>query len=934
LGEGVVPQYGLALPVFLACCLAATSIVAGNVAIGQKFDGPNPLWQLSGDRGRILEQACMEGGARNLGGCERIVVAGPVADTVVCACRIDPVAVLDELEVRLWVKASRPDVRLAARVALPRSVAQDGRPAMAIVRGTAHSRPGAWQQLVLKTVPALLAAEVRVMRTSPGAKVDPRQACIDAVLLMVPGEPNGVEILTDELDVDGVVVESQADVQLASFPPQTAPTPAAGTSRSEAASQMSANRASQHASVRLQGSVLLVEGRPFAPRAIEWQNEPLKFLAERGFNTVWLQSPPTADQIAEAARHSLWFLCTAPRIDTILGSGLGQPDDRVVAWVLNDPAVQMDVQYGRQWAETIRRHDAANRPIIMAPALEADVRGDIADLILAGHPRAATMRLSDYAHWLESRLRLVRPGTPLWVEIPTQFSERVSQQAASLSGTLALPPSVDADRVAALVRRAWTSGCRGIVFRSVTPLDDGGPQTRRRAAMLELINRHLQLIEPWVAGGKLAPPLVSTDGACRGVIFDADRTRLIIPMTEEQANGFGSVPTSVASGAAAVAEFVVPGVPVSSEACFFSPSAVRPLPLERIAGGMRFTAPVGTGGMVLITEDRQIVQGFRQRIARDATQVARLNRDYATERAKAVMGVERDLNQLGYRSAVAVQEAAHVSSQLRRCEALLAAGRPDEAYDAMEFANQALWRIAAEQRRAVGPATDMINHPLALSCEQLVAFATNSRYAMRLRGGENLLYGGDFEDLGQMTQFGWKHVSRPVPGIDAHAKLSTTQPHSGRFCVQLSVASASPETGAADLSGPAVWIISPGVPVVEGQVVEITGWVRVDAPLAGSIDGFQVLDTLGGPELALAIRRTSGWQPFQMLRAVPQSTELHVSFALAGIGSASIDGVMVRTLTQRTIRRLPPVSLTSNDTAHPAATTENAGPLFVAPGGR
>ena len=201
------------------------------------------------------------------------------------------------------------------------------------------------------------------------------------------------------------------------------------------------------------------------------------------------------------------------------------------------------------------------------------------------------------------------------------------------------------------MRAAWTAGCRGIVFRSATPLDDGSPQTRRRAAMLEHINRRLQLVEPWIASGKLGGPLVSTDGTWRGVVFHVDRARLVVPVSADQFTGADRARSSVPSGLPLDVEFVVPGVPASSEAYYLSPAVMRPLPLERVAGGTRFTAPVGAGGTILITEDRQIIQSFRQRIARDASHVARLERDYVTELATAVMGVERDLNQLGYRSA-------------------------------------------------------------------------------------------------------------------------------------------------------------------------------------------------------------------------------------------------------------------------------------------
>ncbi len=64
------------------------------------------------------------------------------------------------------------------------------------------------------------------------------------------------------------------------------------------------------------------------------------------------------------------------------------------------------------------------------------------------------------------------------------------------------------------------------------------------------------------------------------------------------------------------------------------------------------------------------------------------------------------------------------------------------------------------------------------------------------------------------------------------------------------------------------------IPVEHGQIIEIAGWVRIDESIQESIDGLEIVDSLGGPELALTVRQTEGWQPFQIVRGVPESTEL------------------------------------------------------------
>jgi hypothetical protein len=120
------------------------------------------------------------------------------------------------------------------------------------------------------------------------------------------------------------------------------------------------------------------------------------------------------------------------------------------------------------------------------------------------------------------------------------------------------------------------------------------------------------------------------------------------------------------------------------------------------------------------------------------------------------------------------------------------------------------------------------------------------------------------------------------------------------------------------------------VPVEEGSVVEISGWLRVDQAIAGGLDGLAIVDSLGGAELSLTVRETDDWQPFRMFRGVPTSTELRLTFALSGIGSVAIDGVTVRAFESAAVRRLPAVSPMDRS----AINATDAGPVFVAPATR
>ena len=82
--------------------------------------------------------------------------------------------------------------------------------------------------------------------------------------------------------------------------------PAAGVSQLPAADP----------TIRLEGSVLTIDGRPFFARVIERRDESLEWLQKLGFNVIKLASPPTDAELAEAERFGLWLMAPPP-----VGSG-------------------------------------------------------------------------------------------------------------------------------------------------------------------------------------------------------------------------------------------------------------------------------------------------------------------------------------------------------------------------------------------------------------------------------------------------------------------------------------------------------------------------------------------------------------------------------------------------------------------------------------
>ncbi len=106
----------------------------------------------------------------------------------------------------------------------------------------------------------------------------------------------------------------------------------------------------------------------------------------------------------------------------------------------------------------------------------------------------------------------------------------------------------------------------------------------------------------------------------------------------------------------------------------------------------------------------------------------------------------------------------------------------------------------------------------------------------------------------------------------------------------------NPQTPPIWIESPPIWITTPPLAVSAGQILLIHGWIHVPQPIAASVDGLLIVDSLGGEALAQRVRTTSGWQEFGLYRVAPRSGSMTVTFALSGLGEAWIDSVTIQPL--------------------------------------
>jgi hypothetical protein len=884
------------------------------------FEASETSWHLVGGNAqfRVETHQRVQGEAHSGEGSEHIRLSGAGAGEVYFSHEIGQPRLIPDLLPTVWVKADRPGVQLVAQVVLPRSLdPQTKRPLSVLLRGSAFSSVGRWQQLRLDDLPRLLMRQVWELRTRYGPWVDSNDAYVERLLLNVYGGPGVTSIWIDDLDIAGYVPAATGKAMPAQpipMPDWWAAVPSASYAGRFANSDHKLGGMSEPAGIRVADSVLLVNTRPFLPRAIQHRGEPLAYLRDLGFNTVWTLEPPSEAFLREAAKTGLWVICPppqGPKPESPDGSQtpvseIGPAYDPVLAWHLGTGLNAEQLPMMEHWVEQIRAADRRRigRPRICQPDSNLLPYSRLVDFLLLGRsPLGTSLDLYDYGIWVRERPRLARGGTPVWTTIQTQPGALLRQQWAAL-GQSPLPSAFSPEQLRLLTYIAVSAGTRGLLFESYSPLNGTDADTRLRAATLELLNLEMDLAEPWVAAG-------SYTGTVRGEQVDGKKSSPqtgVLAATLQRAHSRLLVPlwttprSQHVTGQATGSEvsFVV-SAPEDYRAYLLLPDGLRPIRLQRVAGGVRATLEeFDLTSLILLTQDDKTIQEVSTRLMRSSKRLAEIERELAAVKLRAV---DEMSNRWATRLPPVSQASAWratAETQLKTCDSMLAAGRYGEAYLAAHRASRPLrWLERSQWESVLPPLRSPVASPGAVMFASLPAhFGLVQRIAAS-PAGPNQLPAANFEDLGAMFQAGWQHMQHPAQGLQCNAELTPEAAHSGRLGLRLSVQPGAADRAPAQVETPPLWMTSPPLRVEAGQLLRIQGWVQVPRPIAGSVDGLTVLDSFGGEALAERFTRTNGWTSFTLYRVAPQAGEFTVTFALSGLGEAWLDDVTIEPLGPR-----------------------------------
>ena len=760
-------------------------------------------------------------------------VGGSYADFghAVPAARID-----GDLAATVWIRADHPGLQVFGHAVLPHTIdPKTGQPASALLPGSAYSQAGIWQELRLDNTPLWLERQARVLRLQLGPGVDTRDAYLDQVWLNLYGGPGITDALIDDLQISGLQPVSPGAIEQATAQ-------AAAMQTSGAASGLHAFH-----QVRLDGSVLTIDGHPFFPRIFPYRGEPLVNLSRAGFNTVRIFTPPTFAQLAEAEQAGLWVVAPSPQSSIAGGpiTPIGTEFDSVLAWHLGDNLTGEQLDSTVAEIRQLRLADArGHRPILCGPDAELRPYSRQVDLLeLSRLPLGTGFELSDYSQWLQSRGGLARPGTPFWTRVQTQlWPSTRTEQAARHPREHRARDRLRVDAIAhvrgSYGRRTW----HRISIRSAAHGDAG-----RYATVAPLLNMELELLEPWTTVGSNISVAASNDPQVTGFVIQTDRARLLLMM--RLAAGSQHVPRPKATAPATI---VVPGVPESHSVYELTPVGLRPINHQRVTGGTQITIDeFQLSALVLLTPDPVVIDTLQRRLAAMSMCAAELQHDLANQTMARLDAIDRQLPPRPSQAPQAADWLAKAHTEMADADKSLAAGdRPGAYYAArraigpMEQYKRLRWEQAATTQNSA------VVSPLIAAYDTLPA---HWQLVDQLRLGQpslNLLPAGDCENLDAMRQAGWQTFAHPQASVASRVELSSVVSHSGHSSLHMQVVPANLKEPPTQVETPPIWVTSALINVRRGDIAVIRGWVRVPVAITGSVDGLMILDSIGGEAMA------------------------------------------------------------------------------------
>ena len=841
---------------------------------------------------------------------------------------LKPAIAIEDLTLSVWVRSSEPGHMLLMRLVFPDETdPETGQPLRALIPGSKYTTANQWQQLTCRcTADAVRNALIRTRSRLGGAagSISAEGLYVDQAVISGTGgvKAGPIEFVFDELSFGPIIEPAKPNELLSASIEMSVPDPP----------------------VEFRLNRLTVEGQPFFPRMgtlYAETDEAVGAFADTGLNTAWIMDYRRNELLQRLKDMGLWATAIPPRAeDEATGEILdareagivpfGQESRPILFWNLGPRIPEYALDQLIDWVGQIHSADRAfDRPTLADVTDGEYAFSNHVDMVaVSRHITHTGIPYEHYRDWLKSRRSEAFLNTFFWTWVQTEpAAQAVKTRAAAGNLPLVLEP----EQLRLQVYAAMQAGCRGIGYWNTIPYEAEGVGTEERRLAMARLNLELQLLEPLLATGghpnepfsfRFKPDRPGSDG--HRVRPSYHRLTMIGPEAADtpfapdegpvgQADAvviktdLGPLLLAVCYGdraqfcpgqmAANDVKIVVPGVDQTAAAWLISPAGVEHLPDPRVTGGREITfKKFDTTAAVLFTSDQNVIRRLATIASNMTPRAAEVTLRLAKLKRERVAAIHRQLMEIAdpVRDAPAILRSAD-----REIAAAEAALSQQDFAGALRAADDALQALRNLQRVHWIDAVEGFNSPLA--SPHAVCFSTlpdHYRLINKVGGSimnpseeSNLLPSGSFEDKALLAEE-WRLVPFDSPRIVAGGAMDPKAAKRGSYGVQLVVRRRDAKP--IDSTAGSVKLISPSIPVRAGQILHISGWVRVPGqPIAAEADGATLHDNLLGPSAGLRWTKTKGWEQFEMLREVPEDGNYELTLALQGEGEVHFDDVRV-----------------------------------------
>ena len=864
--------------------------------ITETFDGAEPSWFTIGERADCqLEPDSWKQdrvvNSKTKIGSEQFRFTPISGKTLMIGHNVAPSFMIPELKASVRIRSLRRGVQLHARIVLPHNELPDGQPMTVVLDGPVSKQQGRYETLSFsgeRNLSKLLKNQLWLLRSRYKQEVTLRDAYLDQIWLNIYTGKGESIVQVDSMEVNGVVDASAIanERQLADNSTETI-----NTSSADGSVVQQASTAAGKSLVERDGTVILVNKKPFFPKIIEHNGESFEYLKAIGFNTIALKSNATAVELAEAKKLGLWLIASPPV--SVGVEPIGLEYDSVLAWSVGRELSAKHASRIRQRIREIRETDTrTGRPIFGHSASHWSQIAQQVDIHSIGlQPVGSSYLLSQYSDWLKARSLAIGSSKPICADVQTEMSEAVLNQTSAIFGQ-APPTPIEYQQLKTIATEAIVAGARCLRFRSRSRLDSDDPESRLRSLTIEYVNGWLDQVEPWISGGIVLGQLPgsSTNGEeVEITALTTDRARLLLVQRPTHHEQFW------AGDRPAMPLTLVDSDTIHTHRVYqLTDSELAPLSTQRTPEGTEIRIEKSPFMVTLVmTQDSNLISKLDDSFGGNGTQSMFDMHLSITQQWLAIeqllSGQMEKLGKNTSGSSGAINEAVTALQSARQL------GQQSSFSQAEPFLTKADERLAFFRRElqatALGTFQSKTSSPLTMHAALVPLHWVLSSQTPQASSSINHLAGGDFENLAHMKTSGWANQRIEDQRLRTQVELTADAAKGGKSGLKLTTSGNLQMVETVPL-----WVSSPPVRVKNRQLVRIHGWINVPNVISGSEAGLRIVDSIGGKDLAETIPRTQGWQEFTLYRSAAEDMQLSVDFELTGIGQAMIDEVTVQVI--------------------------------------